>query len=90
MNLVLGAAKWTYVTNPAGQSADAEVAADDSTIAIMAIDGPCPHRPNLFVMDQSPTARVIPLHVPAEVREAEYYKAVLDEQWARRAGEHVQ
>jgi hypothetical protein len=49
-----------------------------------------PHRPNLFVMDQSPTARVIPLRVPAVVRQAEYYKAVLDEQWARRAGEHVQ
>jgi hypothetical protein len=41
-------------------------------------------------MDQSPAARVIPLRVPAEVRHAEYYKAVLDEQWARRAGEHIQ
>jgi len=41
-------------------------------------------------MDQLPTARVIPLRVPAEVRQAEYYKAVPDEQRARRAGEHVQ
>jgi hypothetical protein len=41
-------------------------------------------------MDQSPTTRAIPLRVPAEVRQAEYNKALLDEQWARRAGEHVQ
>jgi hypothetical protein len=41
-------------------------------------------------MDQSPAARVIPLRVPAVVRQAEYHKAVLDEKWARRAGEHVQ